>query len=63
VERERARGAAALAALSEEHAAATVSHSCVCIGSPCLRHCVHDASIGGGGGGSLVGPAHASRLR
>jgi hypothetical protein len=26
-----------------------VSHSCACIGSPCLRHCVHGASIGGGG--------------
>jgi hypothetical protein len=24
----------------------TVSHSCACIGSPCLRHCVHGASIG-----------------
>jgi hypothetical protein len=48
---------------SADGAAAAVSHSCVCIGSPCLRHCVHDASIGGGGGGSLVGPAHASRLR
>jgi hypothetical protein len=23
-----------------------VSHSCACIGSPCLRHCVHGASIG-----------------
>jgi hypothetical protein len=22
-----------------------------CIGSPCLRHCLHGASIGGGGGG------------
>jgi|EP01047_Picozoa_sp_COSAG01_P039977 hypothetical protein len=21
-------------------------HSCACIGSPCLRHCVHGASIG-----------------
>jgi hypothetical protein len=31
--------------------AAAVSHSCACIGSPCLRHCVHGASIGGGGGG------------
>jgi hypothetical protein len=26
--------------------AAIVSHSCACIGSPCLRHCVHGASIG-----------------
>jgi hypothetical protein len=25
----------------------SVSHSCACIGSPCLRHCVHGASIGG----------------
>jgi hypothetical protein len=24
-----------------------VSHSCACNGSPCLRHCVHGASIGG----------------
>eukprot|EP01047_Picozoa_sp_COSAG01_P027059 COSAG01_NODE_1770_length_9272_cov_5.371198_9_plen_182_part_00 len=31
-------------------AAAAVSHSCACIGSPCLRHFVHGASIGGGGG-------------
>jgi hypothetical protein len=29
-------------------AAAVVSHSCACIGSPCLRHGVHGASIGGG---------------
>jgi hypothetical protein len=27
-----------------------VSHSCACIGSPCLRNCVHGASIGGGAG-------------
>jgi monothiol glutaredoxin len=32
-------------------AALGVSHSCACIGSPCLRHCVHGASIGSGGGG------------
>jgi hypothetical protein len=25
---------------------AAVSHSCACIGSPCLRHCVHGAPIG-----------------
>eukprot|EP01047_Picozoa_sp_COSAG01_P041142 COSAG01_NODE_3513_length_5984_cov_63.855905_4_plen_408_part_00 len=31
-------------------AAAAVSHFCACIGSPCLRQCVHGASIGGGGG-------------
>eukprot|EP01047_Picozoa_sp_COSAG01_P052579 COSAG01_NODE_5543_length_4195_cov_1.542725_2_plen_84_part_00 len=24
-----------------------VSRSCACIGSPCLRHCVHGASLGG----------------
>jgi hypothetical protein len=24
----------------------TVSHSCACIGSPCLRHCVHGDPIG-----------------
>jgi hypothetical protein len=24
-----------------------VSGFCACIGSPCLRHCVHGASIGG----------------
>jgi hypothetical protein len=28
-----------------------VSHFCACIGSPCLRHCVHGAPIIGGGGG------------
>jgi hypothetical protein len=27
--------------------AAAVSGFCACIGSPCLRHCVHGASIGG----------------
>jgi hypothetical protein len=27
-----------------------VSHSFAWIGLPCLRHCVHGASIGGGGG-------------
>jgi hypothetical protein len=26
-----------------------VSHSCACIGSPCLSQCVHGAPIGGGG--------------
>jgi hypothetical protein len=31
-------------------AAAAVSRSCACIGSPCLRHCGHGASIGGGRG-------------
>jgi hypothetical protein len=37
------RGGDAVAA-----AAAAVSRSCACIGSPCLRHCVHGAPIGGG---------------
>jgi hypothetical protein len=32
-------------------AAVAVSHSCACTESPCLRHCVHGAPIGGGGGG------------
>eukprot|EP01049_Picozoa_sp_SAG25_P011574 SAG25_NODE_1434_length_3030_cov_2.096213_2_plen_320_part_00 len=49
-----ARMEAAQAAAST--AAAAVSHSCACIGSPCLRHCVHGASIGGGG-------AHAAAAR
>jgi hypothetical protein len=30
--------------------AANVSRSRACIGSPCLKHCVHGASIGAGGG-------------
>jgi hypothetical protein len=37
-------------AAREAAAAAAVSLSCACIGSPCLRHCGHGASIGGGGG-------------
>jgi hypothetical protein len=43
-----APGAAAAAAAS---AAAAVSAFLAWIRSPCLRHCVHGASIGGGGGG------------
>jgi hypothetical protein len=39
------------AAQREGDKAAAVSRSCACIGSPCLRHCGHGASIGGGGGG------------
>jgi hypothetical protein len=36
-----------------------VSHSCAWIGSPCLRHCVHGASIGGRSrGDSHRGAAH-----
>eukprot|EP01047_Picozoa_sp_COSAG01_P005733 COSAG01_NODE_199_length_22202_cov_23.993668_19_plen_211_part_00 len=42
-------------------AAAAVSPFCACIGPPCLRQCVHGASIGGGGGGGggacCLGPA------
>jgi hypothetical protein len=33
-------------------AQAAASHLCACIGSPCLRQCVHGAPVGGGGGGS-----------
>jgi hypothetical protein len=36
-----------------------VSRSCACIGSPCLRHCVHGASIGGAARG---GPSRAARV-
>jgi hypothetical protein len=41
VEQLLARGAAPELASSD----GTVSHSCACIGSPCLRRCVHGASI------------------
>eukprot|EP01047_Picozoa_sp_COSAG01_P019109 COSAG01_NODE_1053_length_11913_cov_4.198307_6_plen_79_part_00 len=55
-EQEQALEAAeqALAAAEREDMAAAVSRSCACIGSPCLRRCVHGASIGGrrGGGGA-----------
>jgi hypothetical protein len=52
-------------------AAAAVSRSCACIGSPCLRHCGHGASIGGihrhGRGPRCVairwGRLHGDRLR
>jgi hypothetical protein len=34
------------------------------IGSPCLRHCVHGASIGGGGGtAGVAGAEHAAHAR
>jgi hypothetical protein len=36
-------------------AAAAVSHSCACIGSPCLSHCVHGASIGADDDGGVDG--------
>jgi hypothetical protein len=38
--------------------AAAVSQSCACIGSLCLRQCVHGGSIGGGGGGGGKFPRH-----
>jgi hypothetical protein len=38
----------------EDEEAAAVSRSCACIGSPCLRQCVHGASLGGGGGGCFA---------
>jgi hypothetical protein len=38
----------------EPTTAAAVSRFCACIGSPCLRHCVRGASIGGGGGGEAL---------
>jgi hypothetical protein len=55
--RRRTRQPSAAAATSDvgdaqrhgESTAAAVSHSCACIGSPCLRHCVHGASIGSSG--------------
>jgi hypothetical protein len=57
-ERERqyleARAAAASRASSRAPLAvraAAVSRSCACIESPCLRHCVHGASIVGCAGG------------
>jgi hypothetical protein len=43
--------------------AAVVSHSCACIGSPCLRRCVHGASIGGGGDGAALCQRERPRLR
>eukprot|EP01047_Picozoa_sp_COSAG01_P122629 COSAG01_NODE_51496_length_354_cov_1.007843_1_plen_70_part_10 len=43
-EQQRHDGLPASAGMTE-----TVSHLCTCIGSPCLRHCVHGASIGRGG--------------
>jgi hypothetical protein len=34
----------------ERWQAERVSHSCACNGSPCLRHCLHGASIGASAG-------------
>jgi hypothetical protein len=43
-----------------------VSRSCACIGLPCLRQCVHGASIGGlsegGGGGYSPSPSTTSSI-
>jgi hypothetical protein len=47
----RQRLEALAASTSAAQARSAVSRSYACIGSPCLRHCVHGASIGGGGGG------------
>jgi hypothetical protein len=38
------------AAAADPAGEAAVSRFFACIGSPCLRRCVHGASIGGGGG-------------
>eukprot|EP01047_Picozoa_sp_COSAG01_P020065 COSAG01_NODE_1134_length_11558_cov_8.381360_9_plen_231_part_00 len=54
-------GAAASAAVAA--AAAAVSHFCACIGSPCLRQCVHGASIGTAGVAGAEHAAHARRWR
>jgi hypothetical protein len=69
-----ARSVAATQAAREEHeaaaaAAAAVSRFCACIGSLCLRHCVHGAPIGGGGaaragaGGAAAGVRQGCRAR
>jgi hypothetical protein len=49
---------------SSRAAAAAVSRCFLaCNGSPCLRHCDHGASIGGGGGGSVRSfPGYASSM-
>jgi hypothetical protein len=58
-------GGTAGAALLEEMARvrqeleAAVSRFCACIGSLCLRHCVHGAPIGGGGGQRAAGDGGA----
>ena len=45
-------------ALEEVRGQLEVSHLCTCIGSPCLRHCVHGASIGGEDSQSRLPSAH-----
>jgi hypothetical protein len=58
-------GGTAGAALLEEMARvrqeleASVSRFCACIGSLCLRHCVHGAPIGDGGGQRAAGDGGA----
>jgi hypothetical protein len=42
---------------------AEVSPFLACIGSPCLRHRVHGASIGGGGGGGARGGGEGRQIR
>jgi hypothetical protein len=52
VEEEKEALAVECAALRSREGAAAVSRCFLaCNGSPCLRPCVHGASIGGGGGG------------
>jgi hypothetical protein len=46
----RQRAAAAPPGAAPHASGLAVSHSCACIGSLCLRNCVHGASIGGGAG-------------
>jgi hypothetical protein len=41
-------------ALRAQESSAAVSRPGACIGSPCLRHCGHGASIGGGRGGEAA---------
>jgi tetratricopeptide (TPR) repeat protein len=48
--RRQHRRMSALACVAARRVASWVSHSCACIGSPCLRHCAHGASIGGRAG-------------
>jgi hypothetical protein len=57
-----AGGEAAAAAAAWSAAAAAVSPFLkTWVGSPCLRHCLHGASIGGGGGRALVRGAPGDR--
>jgi hypothetical protein len=66
---QRAQRAAAHAAAAAAREAKQVIHLCACIGSPCLRQCVHGASIGGpgdeapGGGGGAAGGGRGAGLK